>query len=229
MRVSFKNGNAVNIDVHKKHVKNITLRVYPNGAVKVSAPFGAPDAAIRNFVDSKADWLMRHVARARDKKEPPAENTVRLLGALLPFRTERSMKNGVDVLDNEVVIRTKDGSEPARVLDAWWRKTALAYYELYMDKWMEKLCGEIPARPRIRVRKMKTMWGSCTYKKGEIRFSYHLFCAPPHCVEYVVLHELAHLLYPNHGDRFKAFLTKWMPDWKERRKRLNSDSACLRE
>ena len=77
--------------------------------------------------------------------------------------------------------------------------------------------------PKIQVRKMKTLWGSCSVNRGVITFNQYLLKAKPACIDYVVLHELVHFIYPNHSKQFYDFLSIYMPDWKERKKVLDQD------
>ncbi len=228
MQVVLENGRAVHIDVQKKYVKNITMRVYPDGNVKISAPSGMPDAVVRQFAEAKKRWLEKHLFGQTHAAEGgrPA-HLLRLLGQDYPFHVVHADKNSVEIQDGRILIYTREPEHYARVLERWWKQTALDYYTLYVDQWLAVLGQEQLERPRISVRKMKTMWGSCTHGKAEIRYNYYLMVAPPQCVEYVVLHELAHLLYPNHGQRFKAFLTKYMPDWKERQQRMRGETRYI--
>jgi len=89
--------------------------------------------------------------------------------------------------------------------------------QLLAQKW-EPIMGVQASRWTIR--EMKTRWGSCTIKTGAIRINSRLFYYPPKCLEYVVVHELCHLLEPSHNERFQAYMTQFMPDWKERRASL---------
>ena len=122
-------------------------------------------------------------------------------------------------------------SKPAEytdVLQNWWVQQALAYLGDVVNKWYPVLGQDEEDKPVIKIRKMKTLCGSCTSTQRTIRFNYYLMCASAEGIEYVVLHELTHLLYPDHGAGFKAFLSRHMPDWKERKRRLESQCAGMR-
>ena len=150
MRIQLSNGEYLTIDVRKKHVKNMTLRVYPDGAIKATAPVGVSDVSIRRFIEEKKNWLAKHVQRTQeDKPDGREEDVVRLLGNAYPYHVVREKRNDVVVREEDIIICCREGSKPMAVLDWWWRKTALEYYQLYVEKWTTKLAGIIPRRPRI--------------------------------------------------------------------------------
>lgn len=219
MRVTLESGRAVDINVRRKHIKNLILRIYPDGNVALSAPFSMPQKELAAFVNARKKWLENHLEK-QDQMPQLRADRVRLLGQDYFYKVEESGKNRVFVDEDTVTVYAKEPSAARDVLDKWWRREAYEYFMSYVDKWMPLLSGLGAPAPRVSVRRMKSIWGSCTSKKATIRLNYYLFSAPPQCVEYVVLHELGHLLYPNHGERFKAFLTRHMPDWKQRKKLL---------
>jgi len=224
MRISLSGGKSIDIDVERKRVKRITLRIYPDGAARVSAPFFSSGGSIKNFVESKKNWIEKCLdkrAEAANRKE----NTIRILGVEHDIVERRGGAESVEIERGRLVLTGRAGADHQKTLSNWWLKSAENYYNMLADKWVGRLAGEGIARPRIRVRKMKTRWGSCTCEKGDIRLNYYLFSTPPRCVDYVVLHEIAHLRHPNHGEGFKAFMTKYMPDWKNIRKELKCYST----
>jgi len=222
MRVILQGGRVVDIDVKRKRIKNMILRIYPDGNVMLSVPFSMPRKEITNFVNARKNWMEKHLEK-QDQMPRPREDCIRLLGRDYFYAIEQAEKNSVQVEENRFIVYAKDPSAAGNVLDQWWRRASYEYFMSYVDRWMPVLEEMGALRPHVSIRKMKSLWGSCTSGKGTIRLNYYLFSAPPQCVEYVVLHELAHLLYPNHGDEFKAFLTNHMPDWKQRKKQLGDE------
>ncbi len=229
MKITLTDGSSLIVTVQKKQVKNITLRVYKNGVVKLTAPSSVPNDVIRNFLQTNIKWVERQIEKNNVTSNEVKENTLRMLGKNYDLRFEQSEKEGVGVVDDTIVVYSSQISNCNKILDNWWRKTSLDCYTKYIEKWFPILEQKGATYPSVKIRKMKSTWGSCTCVKAQIRFSYNLFVAPSACVEYVVLHELAHLLYPNHGQRFKAFLTANMPSWKQRKDILRGEAKYLEQ
>lgn len=219
MRVHLRNGDDILIDVARKNVSRLTLRVHSDGAVRLTAPAATPERDLRAFAEQHVVWIER---RLKERVNHDPEGTIRLEGEAFSIEHRGTPQHSSVEQDDEVLIVSGPTlASRQRTFDAWWRRRVIAICSQFMDKWYPVLAQRGYDRPQISVRKMKSVWGSCTPKTGRIRFNYYLLCAPREQIEYVVLHELAHLAYPNHGRRFAAFMTEHMPDWKERRKVLN--------
>jgi predicted metal-dependent hydrolase len=112
-----------------------------------------------------------------------------------------------------------------RQFERWQQKQSKAYFLEVMDRWYPVIAQYGFDKPKLQVRKMRTLWGSCSRRHHKINLNCFLFKALPACIEYVVLHELAHFIYPHHNKEFYAFLTTHMPDWKDHKRILNQDYA----
>lgn len=113
-----------------------------------------------------------------------------------------------------------------KTFSKWWRKTAADLFQSEADLCFSRIFKKYNInRPEICIRKMKTLWGSCTPDKCKITLNEYLLKADIRCIQYVILHELTHLIYPNHSKEFYNFLTIQMPDRKERKKELDTDVA----
>lgn len=168
--------NGIPVEITRKRVKNINLRISPDGKVRVSAPYLCTDRQILRFVASRTDWIEQKLHAVASRAEQ--------------FNEE---------IGKEEIAELK-------------RRIAVS-----MAFWEEKT-GLHPAGWRIR--KMKTCWGTCNTKSQMITINTRLIKYPPECLDYVVLHELAHLKVPNHGPEFKAVLNRYMPDWKQKKEAL---------
>ena len=172
----------------RKKVKNVNLRIYPDGRVRVSASSWVSLSHIEKFLLEKQDFILSALDKYDQNGTVTSENT-------------------------EIRHFTKeDYNECARKVNA----AMTAFYPEF-SKHKIKM-------PQISLRVMKTRWGSCTPGKGTIRFNLMLVDKPQECVEYVVVHELAHLVHPNHSKQFWKVVEEILPDWKERKKRLNEKS-----
>ena len=219
--------------VERKRIKTLRLRVVPpDGDVLVSAPEGLPLHEIRRFVESRLDWIRRHreAVRARSAAspgDPLALGCLRLWGEQLDLAiVEGPGRARVELAGETLTLRVRPGSGDsarAALLDAWLGATLLERAQPLVEAWSRKL-GVNPGP--IRARRMKTRWGSCSVRTGAIRLSLELASKPPACLEYVVVHELAHLLEPGHGPRFHAIVERVLPDWKERKYALRGNARA---
>ncbi len=125
-----------------------------------------------------------------------------------------------------IIIKTTDINDQGKMLrlfEKWWKKQLINLLTQRVDHWYPVIKKYGVEKPRIYVRKMKTLWGSCGVDRDAVTFNLYLLKAKVACIDYVVLHELTHFLYPNHSKQFYMFLSNYMPDWKERKKVLDQD------
>ena len=212
----------------RKKVKNVRVTVLPpDGRVRVSAPMRCPESLIRDFLIEKADWIRSHSERVRQSHEnEPSEyvsgESVRLFGKAYPLCVlENQTQNGVTLNASRIVLSLRGEPEKEKreaVLNAWLRERLKAEIEHYLPLWSE-ITGLVPNE--WTVRNMTSRWGSCNTRTGKITLNLQLVHYPSVCLEYVILHELAHLKVHGHGPDFKAILDQYMPEWKERKKLLN--------
>lgn len=227
MKIKLSDGSDLDIEVTRKAMKNIRLRVRHDGSVCVSAPFGVSSARIQEFVSSKSAWIENHINSLLRQQEADDDHVL-FMGTNYALEVVKDRRTGVALNGENMTIFCGKPEEYKEVLQNWWVQQALASLGEIVNKWYPVLGQPEEDRPVIKIRKMKTLWGSCTSTQRTIRFNYYLMCASAECIEYVVLHELTHLLYPDHGADFKAFLSRHMPDWKERKRRLESQCAGMR-
>lgn len=186
----FAAGTEIVYLLERKPVKNINLRIKPDGSVRVSANSRVSLSQIDDFVAGKADFILRALKRFEER-------------AGFEERYARELE------------KAKAGE-----------KTELADPEVFREILEELYPAFIPygvKKPDVRVRTMKSCWGSCLVNKGIITLNRKLLAVPRECIEYVVLHELCHFVHPNHSKDFYRFMERFMPDWKERKALLNGE------
>lgn len=211
----------------------LLIRVNPGGLVEVVLPPGAPASAAVEAVHRRGAWILNHLKRLREAPALPAPAycsgaTHWYLGQLcrLDVLASRSWE-GVRFDGGRLVVSSR-GAEPDRVrrlLLAWLRDRALEVFATRLDT----LAPGIPWLQRVPSWSVKTMrrrWGSCS-AAGHITLNTRLVQTSPRCIDYVLLHELAHLRELNHGPRFYAVLTALLPDWKEARSLLRRQEHVL--
>ena len=219
----------ITVEVVRKDIKNIHLSVYPpHGTVRVSAPLRLKLDAIRVFAISKLSWIRQQQTRLRaQERETPREylelesHYVWGKRYLLQLQ-EANAAPAIRLTHSHMVLQLRPGASVAKreaVVAQWYRGQVKAAAPALVGKW-EKALGVTAAH--VRVQRMKTQWGSCNPQARSIRLNTDLAKKPPQCLEYIVLHELVHLLERHHNERFTALMDQHMPDWPQRRQLLNS-------
>lgn len=227
MASRIKLGDLV-VDVVLKDIKNIHLSVYPpDGAVRISAPKRMSLDTIRLFAISRLTWIKQQQKTLREQeRETPRDYVEReshyVWGKryLLELR-EVDAAPTVELRHKRLILHVRPGTSYASreaVLEEWYRQQLKAAVAPLLARW-EPLLG-VPIR-RFFVQRMKTKWGSCNHYQRTIRLNTELAKKPPECLEYLVVHELAHLIEPTHNARFVALMDRFMPQWRMRRELLN--------
>lgn len=225
--IQIKLGNIV-ADVTLKDIKNVHMSVYPpTGAVRISAPSHMNLDTIRVFALSKIGWIKKQQKKLREQeRETPREYLERESHYLWGKRyllkiVEKDERPRVSLRYSTMILQVRPGATRAKkrsVLEEWYRQKLKAEIGPLVAKWEKKLGVSLD---KFTVRKMKTKWGSCTPGSRSIRINLELAKKPPECLEYVVVHELVHLLEPTHNARFIALMDKFLPKWRFYRDELN--------
>ena len=218
----------ISVDVIQKDIKNIHLSVHPpTGRVRISAPQRMTLDTIRVFAVSKLAWIRQHQQKLRAQdRETPREFLDReshyVWGRRCLLRLiENADRNEVILAHNRLVLSVRTGTaveKRERLLDEWYRHRLSDAAGPVLRRW-EKLIGV--GASRLYVQRMKTRWGSCNPKSKSIRLNSELAKKPPDCLEYIIVHELLHLIEPTHNRRFSQLLEQFLPDWQHRRDLLN--------
>lgn len=216
------------IEVTKKKVKNLRISVVPpDGRVRVSAPMRMSNAVIITFVRSKLDWIQKHREKARWQPKSVARcyvsgETLYVWGERYTLEVVYGRKrNSLELIGDKAFLTVREEStaeQRGAFVKEWYRAQLKSAVAEYLPKW-EKLTGLYSSSWQSK--DMKTRWGTCNTAARRIWLNVQLAKKPRECLEYVILHELAHLEVHDHGPRFKALLDRYMPDWRERKKLLN--------
>ncbi len=215
---------TVEVTVTRKRVKRINLRIKKDGKIVVSAPVFALKKEIVEFVKSNVPWIVRHLTKRQNYLTKEEEMTLIHNGKVRFFGNDYTVvfqegETKVSIIGAFFVVSAMKDHQ--RVLDRWWRKEARKIFQQEIDELYEKIFLPLGVkRPDMTVKRMTSRWGSCNHVKGHINMNENLLRADRECIEYVVLHELTHLVYPDHSERFYAFIARYMPDYKRRIKKL---------
>lgn len=221
--------NGFVVDVVRKNIKNLHLGVYPpNGRVRVAAPLRINDEAVRLLIISKLAWIKRQQEKFEAQERQSAREYVS--GESHYYQGRRYLLNVIEQKGSPAVILRNnktmdlfvrpdsDASQRERVLIAWYRQRLKEEIALLIAKW-EPIIGVEVAE--WRVKQMKTKWGTCNIKAHRIWLNLELVKKPLHCLEYIIVHEMVHLLERHHNDRFLAYMNRFMPLWQYYREELN--------
>lgn len=204
----------------RKRIKNLNLRIHSGGDVSISAPMKLPFDLITRYLSDKREWIEHH----RKKLQAMPDERINLLetGDMLFFLGQRyellvheaSLKNGVEINNGTINLFIKQSStlkQKQTIVNRWYREQMLQRLPRLFEKW-EALMGV--KQNDYGIKMMKTRWGSCNTVKKRIWLNLRLIHKSPMCLEYVIVHELVHLLEPSHNKRFYALMDRFMPDWK---------------
>ncbi|WP_249383828.1 SprT family zinc-dependent metalloprotease [Chitinivorax sp. B] len=200
------------------------LRIDRNG-LTVNAPARIAEAHIQALLFEKADWILDKLANWLDPVTPNLRNnaTLWLLGEPLTLRMIQASKSAIKQIGNELLVGLPDESNLEITLKKWLMRQA----KVYFAERLAELAGQLNVTPsKLLLSSARTRWGSCN-SKGEIRLNWRLIQAPTHLIDYVVVHELAHLLEMNHSPRFWSHVTKLYPDYQQARAELKSLGPSL--
>jgi predicted metal-dependent hydrolase len=226
--------NGQTVEVTFKPIKNLNLKVsHPDGQVQVSAPRGMRLQTIEQFLAQKKPWIEKHQARLK----------------LLPTRPQATYQSGemhtvwgqdhrleiapitgrqhVECGPSCLTLRVRPGASQdhkKQLLEAWYRQTLRDVATPMMAQWAQHM----QVSPKgLFVQRMRTRWGSCNTRRHTIRLNTDLVHKPQELLEYVVVHELVHLFERYHNDRFYQLMSQFLPDWKQKRLRLNGSRDGL--
>lgn len=216
-------------DVVRKDIKHVHLSVYPpDGRVRISAPRNMALDTIRVYAITRLDWIRRQQRKFREQeRETPREFLDKeshfVWGRRYLLRlVESDSVPAVRLKHRTLELRLRPGSDAVKrreVLDAWYREQIRDAVPNLLSRW-QPLMG-VKAN-RVLVQRMKTKWGSCNPASALIRLNTDLARKPPACLEYIIVHELVHLLEPTHNSRFQYLMDLFMPHWRQVKNELNS-------
>lgn len=216
------------IDVVRKDIKNMHLAVYPpTGRVRISVPLRIDDDAVKLFAISKLTWIKRHQKSFKNQERQSAREYIereshyflgnryllRITEENKPPKVSLKSKTYLDlhIRPNTSLLQRQD------IINQWYRKELKAISLPLIEKW-EKIIGV--KTNDWGVKQMKTKWGTCSIEAKRIWLNLELAKKPIHCTEYIIVHELVHLLERNHNEQFIAYMDRFMPQWRYYKEQL---------
>ncbi|MGO2655023.1 MAG: M48 family metallopeptidase [Pseudoclavibacter sp.] len=218
---------GLGIDVVYKDIKNLHISVYPPlGRVRVAAPHRIGEDAIRLAIVQRLPWIKKQRVQLQNadrqtERHMASGETHYVWGERLRLDVSRRGRSQVSIASKTLWLTTPDDysdDERKALLDRWYRKELKAAVPPLLEKWQPLVGVEAS---KFVVRKMKTKWGTCQTASRTIWLNPELAKKNPRCLEYIVVHELVHLIERTHNDRFVKLMDTHMPDWRARRDELN--------
>jgi predicted metal-dependent hydrolase len=213
--------------------KQLKITVFPDGRVAVDAPKGRGREEVKRVLNKRVRWIVKQ--RIRFEKYQPlplprqyiSGETHRYLGKQYRLRVRHGAPESVKLQGGFLWVIAADGSDAnqvRRIVESWYGEHARDTFERRLKACNDRVKHQGIPLPRVSMRKMKTRWGSCR-KNGSIVLNPLLVRLPTPCIDYLIIHELCHLRVHNHGPNFYRLIDKCLPDWRERRERLNLTSV----
>lgn len=206
--------------LERKAIKHIYLSITPRGEIRLRVPQHMTDGQIEAFLAQKSGWIEKKLAQLPPVTEfhGQAGDMVALFGrqySLLPVADELSQPL---IRGEDLLIRQADREGLMAQIDAWRRLMLQAY----LDRRVPVLAEKMNVMPNEwRIRRMSTRWGSCNPRARRIWLSLELARRAPELIDYVIVHELCHLIEPGHNQRFYDLMARYLPDWAQLKQRLN--------
>jgi predicted metal-dependent hydrolase len=226
------NSSTVSVVIERKEISSCRLRIFPSGKIRLSVRCETSSQWIIRYLQNKKGWIA-------DKLENFAKTTgydaseiirpgmsIRMLGQDMVFSIYRSETKQVYTEYHAIYIGLPDlaaDREIKRLFEIWWKKQALSVYNEILDTLYPVIEKHNIKKPQLLIRKMRTFWGSSSPHNNTITLNFFLLKAKKPYIDYIILHELIHFLFPRHNRQFYDFLTLNMPDWKDRKKYLDTE------
>lgn len=221
--------SSLTIDVVRKNIKNMHLAVYPpTGRVRIAAPLRVNDEAIKLFAISKISWIRRHQRSFElQERQVPREYIEReshyFLGKRYLLRIkENNSSNKVELRTKtyiDLFVRPNSTIEQRQtIIYEWYRNELKKQVQPLIEKWQKQIGVTVDD---WQIKQMKTKWGTCNIEKKRVWVNLELAKKPIHCLEYIIVHELIHLIERHHNEKFLSLLERHLPQWKFYREELN--------
>lgn len=226
------NNKKIKYELNIKNVKNLNLRIKPDGTISVSVNNKISQERINLFLTEHSDFIFNALKKYEEiSKNKPEENKlitgekIKILGIERNLIIEKDSKNNVFCDKDYFVLTVKNPDDfelKQKIIEKWKKEQAIKLITEICEAMYPYFKKYVSVFPQLKFRKMTSRWGSCQPQKNILTFNTLLIEAPVECIEYVVAHEFTHFLEANHSKNFYNKLEKIMPDWKQRKNLLNN-------
>lgn len=232
MRVALSDGSHLEVELRRSSRKTLSISVFPDGFIEARAPLDASDEEVAARVRRRRRWIARQQEFFSQFKPRTPERqylsgeTHLFLGRQYRLKVIVGEKKSVRLWAGYLEVTVGDDSPNAvrRVLRSWYRRQAERHFESLLQKVLKEFHQKLPADVTVEARAFAKRWGTC-HPSGRIVLNIDLVRAPRSCIEYVLVHEICHLLVPDHSKAFFRILEGYLPDWRARKLRLEKTLA----
>lgn len=219
--------SGISVELTRKNVKNLNLRILADGSVHASAPRCMPIDDIKRYLNAREEWIRSHMKKfesvgLRREAQYIDKESFYLFGKRYTLCLREGTRFSLELEGDTALFFAPIGhsfERRAAFVEKWYRQKLCEHIAFYLPKW-EEITGLHASSWQIK--KMKTRWGTCNTNSRKLWFNLWLAKVPEECVGYVILHELSHIRVADHGPRFKSLLDRHMPNWREVKKRLDA-------
>jgi predicted metal-dependent hydrolase len=228
-RHSIKYGNSqFDVTITYRDLDRLTIHVHPDQTITAVAPTAHPWDRVRARLEARAGWIARQLRHFEQFKPSPVPRryvsgeTVLYLGRQYRLRVREGDKPVVRLIGQYLLVELSDATpdKVKELVQGWYRSRANEVLRARLAKCREQTASLGLNPPELRLRRMRTRWGSCT-TAGVVSLNPDLVMVPSQCVDYVIIHELCHRKVLRHDPRFYRLLERYLPDWKARKARLD--------
>ena len=205
-------GKTYPIKITKKRIKSINLRIKEGPVIEVTASYLATNKQITNFIEKNIKYIYKHVTE-KQKVSDAKKGKFEYLGHY--YDIVYTKHRGIELTDTTAYIGENTN------IDNWYKKEALDFFTEYYDECFDNF-KEYSKKPDLKIRRMRGKWGVCNITNGTITLNQQLIKLEPECLEYVIYHELAHLIHHNHSKNFWNLVEKYVPEYKRIRKSMKN-------
>ncbi len=223
-------SEEIPVDIVRSSRRTVALYVRPGGTLQVRAPRYVPVSLLMQFVREKSRWIERHLSILREAA-PPSYPQMTVNGSTIPFmgsqiavRVTAGSRNRVLLKDQELLITLSGETSPEKitaVTDAWYHQQAKDFFPRRTAEMVAMHHAKLPEPRNVSVRKMRRRWGTC-HSNGTVWFNRELIKRDPELIDYVIIHELCHLVHHNHGREYYELLGSIIPEFRKLRQRLRN-------
>ncbi len=230
--------NRVDYYLTKKKMKNVNIRIKKDSNIYLSCPLKMKTEEAEKFLIQKYNWILTQQKKlreySREKEDENVQNNgkVYFLGNIYILNIIPSKKNNMKIEEKTIKLYIKEKyinniNYINKQYDRCLKEISYKVFEELVIKYQKEMEKYVKRFPQIEIKKLKTRWGSCTPQKNKITFNLSLIKTPIECIEYVVVHELAHFKYQDHSKSFYNLVEMFISNWKDRRKLLNNKYSIL--
>jgi hypothetical protein len=225
---TFYGKHEIPVDILYEDRNQLAITVRPDMSVEARAPLGSDPVRVQKKLDEKAHWIWKQLDHFEQYQplQPPRQyvsgETLLYLGRQYRLNIQKSENERVRLIGKFFEVETLDPENTSNVKDlmlGWYQDHAKKIIKRQVEKLLPDVERYGAERPEVRIQWMKKRWGSCT-PNGVMTINTELVKAPIHCLDYVLMHELCHLVHPNHSPEFYRLMNRLMPDWRKRKERL---------